>query len=75
MWIIMLLKPQDHMQDNAYTYPSIAHKKRSCLELASSMTKTTIEMDDIVESVRERGTKAPLKLLLYSENLLNATLI
>ena len=35
--------------------------------------KTVIEMDDIVESTREIGSKAPLKLLLCLENLLNPT--
>ena len=35
--------------------------------------KIVIEMDDIAESMRERGSKAPLKLLLCSENLLNPT--
>ena len=53
------------MQDNAFAYHSFAHKKGSCLELASSTKKIVVEMDDIVESVRKRGSKAPLKLLLY----------
>ena len=64
MWVIVLLKSQRHMQDNAPGYPSFAHKKRSCLELASSTTKTIVEMDDIIKSMREIGSKAPLKLLL-----------
>ena len=53
------------MQDNASVYPSFAYKKGSCLELASLTTKTVVEMDDIVESMRKKGSKAPLKLLLY----------
>ena len=65
MWVFVLLKSQHHMQDNASAYHSFAHKKGSYLELASSTTKTAVEMDDIVESVRKRGSKAPLKLFLY----------
>ena len=71
--IIVFLEPQDHMQDNASTYLPIAHKKRSCMERASSMKETAVEMDNTAESVRERSSKAPLKLLLYLENLLNPT--
>lgn len=59
------------LKDNASAYPSFAHKKRSYLELASSTVKTTVEMDNIAKSMRERGSKATLKLLLCSENLLN----
>ena len=65
MWVFVLLKSQHHMQDNASVYPSFAYKKGSCLELASLTTKTVVEMDDIVESMRKKGSKAPLKLLLY----------